>query len=160
RDGRTISIINQPMADGGFVATHQDITAQQRAERELRNTKNFLDTIIENIPMPLVVKDPRTQEFTFVNQAYEEFIGRTRAELIGKTLSDLYPHEIARRIAELDDAAIAAMRIGAGPIKAEVPAQTMRGQRVINSVRLMVPGDDDTPGHLITVFEDVTDRRQ
>jgi diguanylate cyclase (GGDEF)-like protein/PAS domain S-box-containing protein len=160
RDGRTISIINQPMADGGFVATHQDITTQQRAERELRSTKNFLDTIIENIPMPLVVKDPRTQEFTFVNQAYEEFIGRTRAELIGKTLYDLYPREIAQRIAELDDAAIAAMRIGAGPIKAEVPALTMRGQRVINSVRLMVPGDDDTPGHLITVFEDVTDRRQ
>src|SRR5262249_33543334 len=47
KDGRTISIINQPMTDGGFVATHQDITAQQRAERELRSTKNFLDTIIE-----------------------------------------------------------------------------------------------------------------
>src|SRR5205807_2418134 len=69
RDGRSISIINQPMADGGFVATHQDITAQQRAERELRSTKNFLDIVTEKIPMPLVVKEPQTQKFTFVNQA-------------------------------------------------------------------------------------------
>src|SRR4029077_9358486 len=137
KDGRTVSIINQPMADGGFVATHQDITAQQRAERELRSTKNFLDTIIENVPMPLVVKAPQTQKFTFVNQAYEEFIGRPRAELIGRTLYDIYPGEIAERIALLDDAAVEAMRTGAGVIKAEVPAVTARGARMINSIRLV-----------------------
>ncbi|HZW73240.1 MAG TPA: diguanylate cyclase, partial [Caldimonas sp.] len=159
KDGRTISVINQPMTDGGFVATHQDITAQQRAERELRSTKNFLDTIIENIPMPLVVKDAQTQKFTFVNQAYEEFIGRRRADVIGRTLHDLYPHEIAQPIVELDDAAVGATRAGAGLIKAEVATQTMRGPRIVNSVRVLVPGEDDAPGHLIAVFEDVTDRR-
>ena len=160
KDGRTISIINQPMADGGFVATHQDITAQQRADRELSSTKNFLDTIIENIPMPLVVKDPDTQKFTFVNQAYEEFIGRTRAELIGQTVYDLYPREIAQRIVDLDNAAAEALKTGAGLIRAEVPAQTVRGTRIINSLRLMARGEDDAPGYLITVFEDVTDRRK
>jgi diguanylate cyclase (GGDEF)-like protein/PAS domain S-box-containing protein len=160
KDGRSISIINQPMADGGFVATHQDITAQQRAERELRSTKNFLDTIIESIPMPLVVKEPETQKFTFVNQAYEEFIGRSRAELIGQTVYDLYPPDIAQRIVDLDHAAAAALQTGAGLIRAEVPAQTARGPRIINSLRLMVRGEEDAPGYLITVFEDVTDRRK
>src|SRR5262249_54364885 len=129
-DGRTISIINQPMADGGFVATHQDITAQQRAERDLRGMKNFLDTIIENIPMPLVVKDPQTQAFTFVNQAYEEFIGLPRAEIIGQTVYDIYPRDIAQRIVDLDNTAIEAVRTGTGLIKAEVPALTKRGPRV------------------------------
>jgi diguanylate cyclase (GGDEF)-like protein/PAS domain S-box-containing protein len=160
KDGRTVSIINQPMADGGFVATHQDVTAQQRAERELRSTKNFLDIIIEKIPMPLVVKDPQTQKFTFVNQAYEEFIGRTRAELIGRTVYDIYPRDIAQRIVDLDNAAAEGLRTGAGLIRAEVPAQTVRGPRIINSLRLSVRGEDDAPGHLITVFEDVTDRRK
>jgi diguanylate cyclase (GGDEF)-like protein/PAS domain S-box-containing protein len=160
KDGRTVSIINQPMADGGFVATHQDITAQQRAERELRSTKNFLDTIIENLPMPLVVKDPLTQKFTFVNQAYVEFIGRSRADIIGQTVYDVYPRDIAQRIVDLDNEAAEAARSGAGLIKAEVPALTRRGPRVINSLRILVRGEDETPGHLITVFEDVTDRRQ
>jgi len=160
KDGRTVSIINQPMADGGFVATHQDITAQQRAERELRSTKNFLDTIIENLPMPLVVKEPETQKFTFVNQAYEEFIGRPRAAIIGQTVYDIYPRDIAQRIVDLDNEAAEAARSGAGLIKAEVPALTRRGPRIINSLRILVRGEDDAPGHLITVFEDVTDRRQ
>ena len=33
-DGRTISIINRPMAGGGWVATHEDITERRDAERE------------------------------------------------------------------------------------------------------------------------------
>jgi len=33
-DGRTISVINRPMADGGWVATHEDITERRDAERE------------------------------------------------------------------------------------------------------------------------------
>jgi len=158
-DGRTVSITNLPIAEGGFVATHEDITGRQQAERELRNTKNFLDTIIENIPMPLVVKDPQTQKFTFVNQAYEEFIGRRRDEIIGKTVYDLYPVEHAQYVVDHDNAAAAA-RTGTGIIKAEFPAMTPRGERIINTLRLVVRGEDDTPGHLITVFEDVTDRRK
>src|SRR5262249_11098101 len=35
RDGRIISITHQPMAGGGWVAIHQDITAQRRVEEEL-----------------------------------------------------------------------------------------------------------------------------
>src|SRR5262249_20161316 len=34
KDGRSISIINRPMAGGGWVATHEDITTRRDAERE------------------------------------------------------------------------------------------------------------------------------
>ncbi|HUI95402.1 MAG TPA: EAL domain-containing protein [Xanthobacteraceae bacterium] len=158
-DGRTISITNLPMADGGFVATHEDVTDRQRAERELRATKSFLDTVIENVPMPLLVKDPRTQAFTFVNQAYVDFIGRPREALIGRTVYDLYPRETAQLVVDRDNEAAQAWRTGTPVVKAEFPAQTSRGVRIINTVRLVVGGDDDGPGLLITVFEDVTDRR-
>ncbi|HET7803503.1 MAG TPA: PAS-domain containing protein [Pseudolabrys sp.] len=33
-DGRSISVINRPMADGGWVATHEDVTERRHAERE------------------------------------------------------------------------------------------------------------------------------
>jgi diguanylate cyclase (GGDEF)-like protein/PAS domain S-box-containing protein len=159
-DGRTISITNLPVAGGGFVATHEDITARQQAERELASTKNFLDMIIESVPMPLVVKDPQTQQFTYVNQAYEEFIGRPRADLIGKTVHDIYPREYAQYVVERDNEAVAAAASGTGIIKAEFPALTPRGERIISTVRLAVRGAEDTPGHLISVLDDVTDRRK
>ena len=34
KDGRSISVINRPMAGGGWVATHEDITERRDAERE------------------------------------------------------------------------------------------------------------------------------
>ena len=55
-DGRIIAVVNQPSPDGGWVATHEDITEQKRAERELEHTRAFLDTIIENVPSPIMVK--------------------------------------------------------------------------------------------------------
>jgi diguanylate cyclase (GGDEF)-like protein len=35
RDGRIISIVNHPTTDGGWVATHEDITEQKRAEERI-----------------------------------------------------------------------------------------------------------------------------
>ena len=35
KDGRTISIQTQPMPDGGWVATHEDITERRRAEEKI-----------------------------------------------------------------------------------------------------------------------------
>jgi diguanylate cyclase (GGDEF)-like protein len=34
-DGRTISVLNHPMTDGGWVSTHEDITERRRAERQI-----------------------------------------------------------------------------------------------------------------------------
>jgi diguanylate cyclase (GGDEF)-like protein len=36
-DGRTISIVNRVMANGGWVATHEDITERTRAEAQIRH---------------------------------------------------------------------------------------------------------------------------
>lgn len=35
RDGRVISVVHQPLATGGWVALHQDITEQKRAEQKI-----------------------------------------------------------------------------------------------------------------------------
>jgi signal transduction histidine kinase/CheY-like chemotaxis protein/HPt (histidine-containing phosphotransfer) domain-containing protein len=42
-DGRTISMRRQAMPDGGWIATHEDITEQKRAETLLRTTLDTMD---------------------------------------------------------------------------------------------------------------------
>ena len=37
QDGRIISVIHHPMADGGWVSTHQDVTEQRRIEERIRH---------------------------------------------------------------------------------------------------------------------------
>jgi methyl-accepting chemotaxis protein len=51
-DGRLISVVNRPMADGGWVATHEDITERRNAEherallQEQQRRRGFIDDAI------------------------------------------------------------------------------------------------------------------
>jgi diguanylate cyclase (GGDEF)-like protein len=40
-DGRSIQIANEPLADGGWVATHEDITERRRAEQRIRHLAHY-----------------------------------------------------------------------------------------------------------------------
>ena len=40
-DGRTMLIVNKPVAGGGWVATHEDITERRRAERQIRHLAHY-----------------------------------------------------------------------------------------------------------------------
>ncbi|NJO32450.1 MAG: PAS domain-containing protein [Rhodospirillales bacterium] len=84
-DGRLICVTRQPMTGGGWVATHEDISARVLAERHLEETKKFLDTVIESLPVPVIVKEPNALQFVLVNQAYEKFVGVSRENLLGKS---------------------------------------------------------------------------
>ena len=91
KDGRVISSLNQAMEGGGWVSIHEDTTEQQLAKTSLEQTKKFLDSIIENVPAPIVVKEPDRQTFVLVNQAYEQFVGLPRQRIIGNTVFELFP---------------------------------------------------------------------
>jgi diguanylate cyclase (GGDEF)-like protein/PAS domain S-box-containing protein len=40
-DGRSIQIVNEPLADGGWVATHEDVTERQRAEQRITHLAHY-----------------------------------------------------------------------------------------------------------------------
>ena len=101
-DGRIITVVNQPMEGGGWVVTHEDVTERWRAERDLENTRNFLDAVVENVPSAIVVKDARKLSYVLINRAAEEFYGVPRAEMIGKTAKDIFAPETAATIATRD----------------------------------------------------------
>ncbi|MGZ5834650.1 MAG: bifunctional diguanylate cyclase/phosphodiesterase [Xanthobacteraceae bacterium] len=157
-DGRHIAIINRPMDGGGWVTTHQDVTERNLAERKLEETRRFLNTVIENAPVAIIVKDAATKQFALVNRAYEQLIGRPRTELIGKTAYDIFPAHAAKRITEGDKNAI---QTGNQRIKGEMVLE-MPGtaRRITATTSLVVRDNDNKPQFLIVVIEDVTERRE
>jgi len=40
-DGRSVQIVNEPLTDGGWVATHEDITERRRAEQQIRHLAHY-----------------------------------------------------------------------------------------------------------------------
>ena len=157
-DGRVISVLNQPMEGGGWISIHGDITEQQLASERLEQTKRFLDTVIESVPIPIVVKDATSQKFILVNQAYEAFFGWPREKLIGRTVFDLFSQEQAQRIADSDSETV---RKNARRVDVDVLLETpANGARTITATRLVVCDIKNRPQYLISVIEDTTEKKK
>ncbi len=96
--GRIIKITTLIKSDGGWVSTHEDVTEKRQAEKELIQVKNFLDTIIQNIPMPIVIKDARTRKILLANRAYVTLHELRPQGIQGSHVSELFPKDTADRI--------------------------------------------------------------
>jgi diguanylate cyclase (GGDEF)-like protein/PAS domain S-box-containing protein len=157
KDGRTIAVINQPMADGGWVATHEDITERKRAERELESTRSFLNTIIENVPSPIIVKNIPDLRYLLINRAAEKYWGVDRSVALGKTAAEIMPKLSAEKIEAEDKKLIDSGEVAfLGEHAVATPAN---GTRIVTATRLRVKAADGNPQYLISVINDVTERK-
>jgi len=83
----------------GFLEIARDITEKLRLEKELRETKDYLENIVQSSVDAIVTTDPKGK-ITFVNRAMEEIVGVTPKEMIQQPISRFYLEGIseARKI--------------------------------------------------------------
>lgn len=146
-------------------ATVRDITKAKLAEDELRRTKKFLNTVIEHVPLPILVKDvprfatdARDLRFTLVNRAFEALLGISRDQIIGKTTHELYPKDRADAIVERDFEALQSDQpVNVSEHNLVTPANETR---CVTATKVAIRDKNETPKYLLTVLDDVTERRR
>jgi PAS domain-containing protein len=102
-NGRSIRVLNTPMPSGGWVSTHEEITEQRRAEQERDRNGEFLNLIIENVPVAICVKYASDRRYILVNRACELLWGVTRGQILGHTAEAFFSKDEAEQIKERDD---------------------------------------------------------
>jgi len=87
RTNKTYDLIETPLrgSDGTIskLTIFRDITDRKRMEEELKESRKFLTTVIDNVPDTITLKD-RQYRFVLVNQAYCDITGRKKEEIIGE----------------------------------------------------------------------------
>lgn len=104
KDGRRIdvSLTCFPITDGkgrvtGSAAIAHDITARKRADEELSLERSLLRTLIDTLPDSVFVKDTEGR-FVIDNVAHWRLLGaREQTDVVGKTVFDYFPPELASR---------------------------------------------------------------
>jgi diguanylate cyclase (GGDEF)-like protein/PAS domain S-box-containing protein len=138
------------------IVLFEDITERRTLSKELAKTKKFLETVLDNIPISLMVQDPATGRYLFANRGAEVIMGRRREDAIGLTVPEMLRPEEAKLVVNRDRAAIKS-RV---PIAEEHPISTRDGLRLFLTRRATVLDETGEPQYLIKTHEDVTSRRQ
>jgi PAS domain S-box-containing protein len=156
-DGRTIHTVSRPIVEGGWVATHEDVTERVSAQHERDRTCDLFNLIVENVPVTIFVKNAEDRRFVLANRACENDWGLPRSEILNKTVYDMFPRAAADDINSRDERLLkgsAPLYFDEHPI--EIPR---RGKRFVTSKTFVVRSPDHSGRYIVGVIEDVTERK-
>ena len=129
---------------------------QATAENALRENTILLNIILNSVPLPVFYKDSKCRYIGF-NKAYEEFIGKKRDQLLGMSVFDIAPRELAEVYHTKD---LELLR-GQGPQVYESQVKDMHGD--LHDVIFNKAAFIDSSGRvlgLIGVIIDITERKR
>ncbi|MCD8487276.1 MAG: PAS domain S-box protein [Desertifilum sp.] len=141
-----------------------NITAQQNAlrdrtlaEAQLQNTQNFLESILQTLPIPVVAKEAKELRFVLWNPAAEAILGSKAEEVLGKNDYDLFPPDQADGFIQKDREVLQQRALIDIP---EETVQTRSGNnRIFHTTKTAVLDAEGAPQYLLAIIEDITDRK-
>jgi diguanylate cyclase (GGDEF)-like protein len=116
-DGRTISILNHPMAGGGWVATHEDITERRRAEKQIAHMARH--DALTDLPNRVLLRErlaqalvelPRDRQLAVLYLDLDHFKGVN--DTLGHQIGDELLKTVAARLRDCVGADDTVARVG------------------------------------------------
>lgn len=155
-NGKSVLVKYFPLPNGGSVATHEDCTEQRKLSRKLASTTQFLESVLDNVPVCVAAKNIEDGRYIFANRAFERFSRFSRDHIVGKRADEIFNRETAASVEAADQAALNAPQ---GLHRSEFFVERGSEKRVLASNRVVARNENNEPEFLIALFEDVTDRR-
>jgi len=97
KDGSRVAVLagGAKLDEYDMIGIVADISKRKHAETRLRGTTAFLDSVIDNVPLMIFVKDAEHLRFERLNRAGEELLGLRQDELLGKSDFDFFEQDQA-----------------------------------------------------------------
>jgi PAS domain S-box-containing protein len=131
-------------------------SGQRGPEDETLKLSAFLDSIVDNIPAMVFVKDAEHLRYERVNRVAESLTGYDRKYLYGKDDHQLHSKEQADFFQAKDRDVLRGGRMLDIP---EEPLDTPGGQRWLHTKKIPILGPDGIPRHLLGISLDITERK-
>ena len=119
---------------------------------------NFLNSVIENIPDMIFVKDATHFRFTRLNKAVEELLGMSRDEMLNKTDFDLFPQDQAEFYRKADEIVIKNKCLL--DIPEEMIDTKTHGRRYLHTKKIPIMDEQGRPQYLLGISEDIQKKKK
>ena len=158
RDGRLVRIVNEALENGGWVATHEDVTEQHNAEKQIREQKLQLDTALNSMSQGLNMFDA-SGRLIVCNEQYLQMY-RVSPEVVkpGCTVEELVDARIASETFFSDDVPQYVADL-MNAMRHRVGAKTTRHLPDGRTIAVSSQPTPDGDGWVVT-HEDITERQE
>ncbi len=141
-----------------ILSVMDEVTELKEVEKELTEKNLFIDSIIENIPNTIFVKDAKELRFVRFNKAGEELLGYSRSEMLGKNDYDFFPGEEADFFTNKDRAVLNSKELL--DISEEQIHTKNMGVRTLHTKKITINDEHGNPKYLLGISEDITERKK
>ena len=156
---RDVEVAAAPFLDQGSLSIHvmmRDVTQRVAVDRALSDERARLRTVLDTIPDLVWLKDP-DGVYLSCNAAFARSLGRTEAEIVGRTDVDLYPGELVAsyRFHDLEAMQSAASTV----IEERIPSREGGPEGLFETIKTPVRGPGQRPLGVLGIARDVTRAR-
>ncbi len=138
-----------------FEGIVQNITERKEAELALRQSREYLNNIINCIRDPIFVRDSR-RRFVLVNDAFCDWVQRLPHELLGKTAVEVFP-ELDFSFQDEDERRV--LETGQESVTEENLLDAQGNQHVVMTKKSLLI-DKDGNRQIVGVIRDITDLKR
>jgi len=146
------------MSVANTVSLALEAADRRKAEIETERSKNFLNSVIENLPIMVFVKDAEHLRFVRWNKAAEDLTGLTRDTVLGKSDHDFFPQDEAAFFTQKDRGVIELRSLQ--DIPEEPLATSHHGTRILHTRKIPIMNAQGQPEYILGISEDITERKQ
>ncbi|NJN92985.1 MAG: PAS domain S-box protein [Anaerolineales bacterium] len=125
---------------------------------EIEQANRYLDSIVENMPTMLFIKDAENLNFVRWNKAAEELVGFSREIILGKNDYDFFPQAEAEFFTGKDREVLNGNQIV--DIAEETIQTAHKGLRYMHTRKVPLYNAEGKPAFLLGISEDITERKQ
>ncbi|WP_167505721.1 response regulator [Desulfosediminicola flagellatus] len=129
------------------------IVRRKKAEEDLKSSRNFLNSVLDNLPDMVFVKEAENLTFVSLNKASEAFFNEPTDNVIGKTDYDFFTKQEADFFTSIDRKVLTSKKFFEIPSE---PIRTSSGQRHLHTKKIPILDDNNKPIFLLGISRDIT----
>ena len=131
---------------------------EHETSERAKTAERFLNSIVDNIPSMVFIKDARELRFIRINHTGEQLLGLTTQELMGKNDYDFFPESQAEFFTHKDREVLES-GVELNIPEEEIDTATL-GKRWLHTRKVPILDDKGQPIYLLGISEDITETKR
>jgi diguanylate cyclase (GGDEF)-like protein/PAS domain S-box-containing protein len=150
-------VINEAGEVIGTTGYTRDISEIQKSLFESKKQVSFFNSIIDNIPIMLFLKDAKELKFKMINKAAEDLIGLSRKVVLNKTDYEIFPKKQADFFVKKDREALSNKN---SMLIEEEKITSKDKNMIISTKKIPILDENGEPLYILGISENITERKQ